>query len=286
MHTKTAILVYIASLLLASLLSADLIKLENLRLVDHPSNDGDSFRVTDGNQEWYLRLYFVDCTETSADSETMARRLREQTRYFGLERHEDTIRFGHEATARVREWLAQPFTAHTTHADALGRSRMPRIYAFVVTADGEDLDKLLVKNGLARTHGVGRRDHHGTHRDERRARLQDLEAAAMLERRGIWSATNPGRIADLRADQRRESMELQAIRTELGLGGLQEGEMISLNNATPDELQRLPGIGPALAERIVQARPFVSVDDLTRVSGVGAATVERLRPYLSLDSEP
>jgi DNA uptake protein ComE-like DNA-binding protein len=46
------------------------------------------------------------------------------------------------------------------------------------------------------------------------------------------------------------------------------------------DLQRLPGIGPALAARIVEARrerPFGSLDDLQRVSGIGAATVARLR---------
>ncbi len=287
-HMKAiAASLYITCLIFAaSALAADLVKLENLRWVEHPGNDGDSFRATDGQQLWYLRLYFVDCPETSADSETMARRVREQTRYFGLDRHEDTIRYGNLATERVREWLAQPFTAYTTHADAMGRSTLPRIYAFVVTADGMDLDQLLVKNGLARAYGVGRLDYRGTHRDERKAYLEDLEAAAMLERRGIWSATNPARIADLRADQRRESMELQAIRAELGLGGIQEGEIIAINHAGPDALQRLPGIGPALADRMVQARPFASIDDLTRVPGIGPATVERLRPHLSLDPEP
>ena len=56
---------------------------------------------------------------------------------------------------------------------------------------------------------------------------------------------------------------------------------IDLNRAGVDELQRLPGIGPALAERIVAERrvqPFGSVADLERVRGIGAATVARLRP--------
>lgn len=55
---------------------------------------------------------------------------------------------------------------------------------------------------------------------------------------------------------------------------------VDVNRAGVDELQRLPGIGPALAERIVaerRVRPFASVDDLERVSGIGAATVARLR---------
>lgn len=56
---------------------------------------------------------------------------------------------------------------------------------------------------------------------------------------------------------------------------------VDLNRADPEELQTLPGIGPAIAERIVDARQeqlFTGVDDLVRVRGIGPATVERLRP--------
>lgn len=59
---------------------------------------------------------------------------------------------------------------------------------------------------------------------------------------------------------------------------------VDLNHATAAELERLPGIGPALAARIVADReangPFRSVDDLDRVRGIGPATVERLRPFV------
>lgn len=55
---------------------------------------------------------------------------------------------------------------------------------------------------------------------------------------------------------------------------------LDLNRATEGALQELPGVGPALARRIVEARakaPFRSVEDLARVRGIGPATVERLR---------
>ena len=247
-----------------------------------PSNDGDSFRVTDGETEFYLRLYFVDCKETGADSETMARRVREQTRYFGLNQHADTIRFGNKATVFVAEKLAEPFTAYTTFADAMGRSTMQRIFAFVITADGKDLDMLLVKNGLARTHGVGRADYRGISRDERRAFLQDLELEAMLERRGVWAATNPSRLAALRAAERAERAELQVIRSQL-TGALEEGEKINLNSASSEELQRITGIGPALAARIIEGRPYASTDGLLAVPGIGPATLARFAAFLVVD---
>ncbi|OWZ12870.1 Competence protein ComEA helix-hairpin-helix repeat protein [Phytophthora megakarya] len=44
---------------------------------------------------------------------------------------------------------------------------------------------------------------------------------------------------------------------------------MELNSATPRELQRLPGVGCVIARLIIEARPFVSVEDLLRVKGIG-----------------
>ncbi len=60
---------------------------------------------------------------------------------------------------------------------------------------------------------------------------------------------------------------------------------VDLNAATRAELRLLPGVGPALAERIERDRadngPFVSVDDLARVRGIGPRTVLAIRPFAS-----
>jgi competence protein ComEA len=50
-------------------------------------------------------------------------------------------------------------------------------------------------------------------------------------------------------------------------------------------LQKLPGIGPRLAQRILDERAksvFKSVDDLRRVSGIGPKTLEKLRAYVTV----
>lgn len=60
-------------------------------------------------------------------------------------------------------------------------------------------------------------------------------------------------------------------------------ESVDLNRASAEDLIALPGIGPALAMRIVEARrerPFTSARDLLRVRGIGPATLERLLPLV------
>jgi competence protein ComEA len=56
---------------------------------------------------------------------------------------------------------------------------------------------------------------------------------------------------------------------------------VDLNVASVQELEGLPGIGPALAERIVESRraegPYRRADDLLRVRGIGPVLLERLR---------
>ena len=67
---------------------------------------------------------------------------------------------------------------------------------------------------------------------------------------------------------------------------LADGERIDPNTADAIELDRLPGVGPALAGRIVEDRdrngPYRRPEDLQRVTGVGARTLERMAPRLEL----
>jgi len=59
--------------------------------------------------------------------------------------------------------------------------------------------------------------------------------------------------------------------------------LVNLNTAETDELAQVPGIGPALAERIVAARPFTSFDDVQRVSGIGPSTLGKIAPYATVE---
>ena len=60
---------------------------------------------------------------------------------------------------------------------------------------------------------------------------------------------------------------------------------IDINRANKNELEKLPRIGPAMANRIIEYRnnfgPFKSINDLTNVKGIGKKTLNLIKPYLS-----
>lgn len=67
---------------------------------------------------------------------------------------------------------------------------------------------------------------------------------------------------------------------------LRDGLTLDLNRATMAELELLPRVGPALARRVVEARPFASVDELVRVRGIGPRTLAKLRGLVHVAATP
>lgn len=64
------------------------------------------------------------------------------------------------------------------------------------------------------------------------------------------------------------------------------GSLVNINTASASELEALPGVGPVLAQRIVQWRSdngaFTAVDILGEVSGIGDVLLEQLRPLIAI----
>lgn len=61
--------------------------------------------------------------------------------------------------------------------------------------------------------------------------------------------------------------------------------VVNINEATPEQLRLLPGIGAAMAKRIVAyrvKRRFRRPREIVRVRGIGRRTYRRLRPYLAV----
>jgi len=79
----------------------------------------------------------------------------------------------------------------------------------------------------------------------------------------------------------------QPARTLIPAGSAQKGSTpVNINTATAEELQSLPRIGPAMAQRIIAWREahggFRSVDELDAVPGIGPSMLENLRPLVTV----
>ena len=63
--------------------------------------------------------------------------------------------------------------------------------------------------------------------------------------------------------------------------------LLNINTASAEELESLSGIGPQMAQKIVQYREehgnFTSVEALTEVKGLGEKTLEKLKPFISVE---
>ena len=88
----------------------------------------------------------------------------------------------------------------------------------------------------------------------------------------------------------RERAEAELAEQRLRERPLEPGEKIDPNTAPAIQLDRLPGVGPALADRIVAHRGangrFRSLDDLDAVSGIGPALLQRITEHVTLGRAP
>ena len=284
MRILSWLLLWILGCLAAPASAAELDILRNAVLVPAGMNDGDSFKARVGGREHHLRLYYVDCPETTHGGRGELERIRDQQYHFGLEDPKDVVRFGKRAASYVAEILSRPFSIHTSYARAPGRSAMGRIYAFIETHDGRDLGRLLVRLGLARVHGKTRPDPTGRKSRQVLEELQDLRALAMLNRAGIWKATNPELLVKLRGSLRQAKAELSEYRDKVA-GVKPGGKRLDLNRATDQQLQELPGIGPVTAGKIIAARPYRAVEDLLKIPGIGSKTLESIKRYVTVRKE-
>ncbi len=61
--------------------------------------------------------------------------------------------------------------------------------------------------------------------------------------------------------------------------------VLNPNSADEEQLKQLPGVGPQLASRIVEGRPYQSADDLRQVPGLGDSVLDDIKPFLTFDAQ-
>lgn len=61
--------------------------------------------------------------------------------------------------------------------------------------------------------------------------------------------------------------------------------LIDINSADISLLTSLPGVGEKLAQRIIDSRPYASVDELVRVDGIGEKTLDNIKDRICVNGE-
>ncbi len=178
----------------------------------------------------------------------------------------------------VQVWAYLPWGSRPTDLDRRGE------LTYRIDLNRADRAELLQLPGVGDTL-AGRIEEH------RRQHGSFKEVDQLRQVKGV----GPARLASLRpfietgpeADESplTEKSPRSTAATKRAPKGADLSEPIDVNRATLTELQRLPGVGPKTAERIVaerQKKPFASVGDLRRVPRIGPKTLERLRPHVTV----
>lgn len=114
------------------------------------------------------------------------------------------------------------------------------------------------------------------------ARLADALEKAVLSPEADLEALNPAQ--KVKDGQKILIPNKEKSSNDNRLSGSSLGKAVNINSAGPEELDTIPGIGPALAQRIIAYREqnglFSSTEEIQNVSGIGPKTYEKMAEYI------
>ena len=195
-----------------------------------------------------------------------------------------------QATAQPSE-SAQggPSGEATVRVHVAGAVNNPGVYT--LPAQGRAVDAIAAASGAAADADLDRVNLAGALSDGVQIYVPhrgETAAPAQIQPNGGTANAGQGNAANGAAQNgAAQNNAPQPARTLTPAGSAQKGSTpVNINTATAEELQTLPRIGPAMAQRIIAWREahggFRSVDELDAVPGIGPSMLENLRPLVTI----
>lgn len=178
----------------------------------------------------------------------------------------------------------------TVRVHVAGAVNNPGVYT--LPAQGRTVDAIAAASGAAADADLDRVNLAGTLSDGVQIYVPhrgETAAPAQIQPNGGTANAGQGNAANGAAQNgaSQGGTQPQPARTLTPAGSAQKGSTpVNINTATAEELQSLPRIGPAMAQRIIAWREahggFRSVDELDAVPGIGPSMLENLRPLVTV----
>ncbi|MEW6619059.1 MAG: helix-hairpin-helix domain-containing protein [bacterium] len=119
-------------------------------------------------------------------------------------------------------------------------------------------------------------------------KIRGLITVGNVEKFASITVTLKERKRDSSSLKKHRAIDVGSITVE-GSKCLSEKLKINLNTASIEELDKLPGIGSDIANRIIEYRniqgEFSSIEDITKVKGIGQKTFEKIKEMITVDKE-